>query len=71
MTRNAPTNRLTYSKAEAAASLGVSVDFLEEHILSDLRVIRKGRLLLIPVRELERWVERSASSLWNAAKDDP
>jgi hypothetical protein len=67
---NRPTanpQRLAYSKAEAAAALGVSIDFLEEHILSELCVIRKGRLVLVPVKELERWVDRSASTLWNAA----
>jgi hypothetical protein len=59
--------RLTLSKAEAAASLGVSVDFLESHVMPDLRVIRKGRLVLIPVRELERWVDLNAASLWGQA----
>lgn len=59
--------RLAYSKAEAAVSLGVSVDFLEAHVMADLRVVRKGRLVLIPVRELERWVDRNASTLWSAA----
>ena len=43
--------RLALSKLEAARALGVSVDFLEEHILPDLRVVREGRRRLIPVRE--------------------
>jgi hypothetical protein len=53
--------RLAVTKAEAAASLGVSVDFFEVHVQPELRVIRRGRLVLVPVRELERWVERSAA----------
>jgi excisionase family DNA binding protein len=53
--------RLALSKAEAAVSLGVSVDFLEEHILAELRVVRRGRRRLIPVAELERWLDRSAA----------
>jgi excisionase family DNA binding protein len=53
--------RLAYSPDEAAAALGVSRDFLDEHVMPELRVIRKGRRRLIPVRELERWVRETAS----------
>lgn len=48
--------RLALSKAEAAEALGVSVDFLEAHVLAELRVVRVGRRRLIPVKELERWL---------------
>jgi excisionase family DNA binding protein len=41
--------------------LGVSVDFLEDHVMSELRVVRVGRRRLIPVAELERWLERHAA----------
>jgi hypothetical protein len=47
-------------KKQAAAMLGVSVDSFERHIQSDLKVIRKGRLRLYPVAELERWARDSA-----------
>ena len=53
--------RLALSKAEAAQALGVSIDFLERHVLPELRVVRVGRRRLIPVKELERWLEESAS----------
>jgi hypothetical protein len=53
--------RLALSKLEAARALGVSVDFLEEHVLPDLRVVREGRRRLIPVRELERWLDSHAT----------
>jgi excisionase family DNA binding protein len=53
--------RLALSKAEAAEALGVSVDFLERHVMAELRVIRRGRRRLIPVRELERWLEHNAT----------
>ena len=56
---NAPP-RLTLTKAEAAACLGVSVDFFEQHVQPDLAVIRQGRLVLIPVVALERWVAEHA-----------
>jgi|SRR4051812_24421124 len=53
--------RLALSKCEAADALGVSVDFLEEHVMHELRVVRRGRRRLIPVRELERWRDANAS----------
>jgi len=53
--------RLSLSKAEAAGSLGCSVDFFDEHVMPDLRVVRAGRKVLISVRELEAWLERSAA----------
>lgn len=53
--------RLALSKAEAAAALGVSVDYLEEHVMAELRIVRRGRRRLIPIRELENWLDRSAS----------
>jgi excisionase family DNA binding protein len=52
--------RLALTKAEAATSLGVSVDFLERHVMPELRVVRRGRRRLIPLRELERWLDQSA-----------
>ena len=55
-----PGPRLALSKAEAAEALGVSVDFLEAHVMPELRVVRKGRRRLIAVAELERWLEASA-----------
>jgi excisionase family DNA binding protein len=56
-----PSNRLALSKTEAAHALGVSVDFLEDHVLPELRVVRVGRRRLVPVAELERWLERHAA----------
>ncbi|HVC06149.1 MAG TPA: excisionase family DNA-binding protein [Solirubrobacterales bacterium] len=52
--------RLALSKAEAAQALGISVDFLEDHVLAELRVVRLGRRRLIPVAELERWLSERA-----------
>jgi hypothetical protein len=41
--------------------LGVSIDFFDEHVAHELRVVRRGRRRLFPVRELERWLERAAT----------
>lgn len=53
--------RLALSKAEAAEALGVSVDFFEDHVMDDLRVVRRGRRRLISVRELERWLAENST----------
>jgi excisionase family DNA binding protein len=53
--------RLALSPAQAAEALSVSRDFFDEHIRHELRVVRRGRKILVPVRELERWLERNAA----------
>jgi len=53
--------RLALSPAEAAAAIGVSRDFLDEHVLPELRIVRRGRRKLIPTRELERWLASEAA----------
>lgn len=58
---DARSHRLALSKTEAAEALGVSVDFLERHVMGELRVVRRGRRRLIPMRELERWLEQNAA----------
>ena len=47
------------SRRTDPAALGVSVDFLEKHVQPELRLIRRGRLVLVPVCELEGWCERN------------
>jgi excisionase family DNA binding protein len=56
-----PVPRLALNKAEAAEALGVSVDFLEEHVMHELRIVRRGRRRLIPIVELQQWLDRSAA----------
>jgi hypothetical protein len=48
------------TKVEAAESLGVSVDFLEDHVMRELRVARRGRRLLIPLKEIARWLDANS-----------
>ncbi len=53
--------RLALSPDEAAAVLGVSRDYLDEHVINELRIVRRGRRILIALAELERWLDRSAN----------
>ena len=53
--------RLAVSPDEAAAILGVSRDYFDEHIVGELRVVRRGRRILVPLVEIERWLERNAT----------
>jgi len=61
----APTNvpRVALSRQEAAASLGMSLDSFERHVQPELRLIRRGKLRLIPLVELERWAIENADSI--------
>jgi excisionase family DNA binding protein len=52
--------RLALSPDEAAALLGVSRDYFDEHVISELRVVRRGRRILVALSELEAWLDRSA-----------
>jgi excisionase family DNA binding protein len=58
---SAAVQRVTLTPIEAAAALGVSRDFFDAHIRDELRLIRRGRLVLVPVRELERWADENAA----------
>ena len=62
MTDVAPIPRIPLSREEAAAALGVSLDTFERHIQPSLRLIRVGRLRLIPITELGRWCDEHAET---------
>lgn len=61
MTTKPPPIRLALSSDEAAAALGVSRDYLDEHIAPELRWVRRGRRKFVAIRELERWLDREAA----------
>jgi hypothetical protein len=56
--------RVALSRREAALSLGMSLDSFERHVQPELRLIRQGKLPLVPVAELERWANESAESVF-------
>lgn len=56
-----PVPRLALRPEEAAASIGLSRETFDRLVLRELRVVRVGRLKLIPVAELGRWLERNGA----------
>lgn len=66
--------RVALSRQEAAVSLAMSIDSFERHVQPELRLIRRGKLRLVPVAELERWPNESAESVFRhrrGAKHQP
>jgi excisionase family DNA binding protein len=59
--RSAPA--LALSVEQACEALGVSWDTWRAHIESDVRLVRVGRRKLIPVSELQAWLDRHAESV--------
>jgi hypothetical protein len=52
---------LALTLGDAAAVIGVSKAFFDRHIRHELRVVRRGRKVLIAVPELERWLAENAA----------
>jgi excisionase family DNA binding protein len=61
-----PVPRYTLTRKEAAAALGISLNHFERKVQPELKVVLSGQLVLIPVGELERWVQRHARLLVEA-----
>jgi excisionase family DNA binding protein len=55
------TPRLALTKREAAEALGMSVDSFERHVQPELRVVRRGRLRLFALTEIERWLRENGA----------
>ena len=53
--------RLALTRAEAAEAIGMSIDSFERYVQPELKIVRVGRLRLIQVRELERWLQENAA----------
>jgi hypothetical protein len=62
---------LALTVAQACASLGCSWDFWAEHVASEVRIVRRGRRRLVPVAELERWLDENAERLLDTGKAPP
>jgi excisionase family DNA binding protein len=59
--KNLPVRRLALSPNESAEALGVSRDYFDRHVAPELRMVRRGRRRLVPLRELERWLDAEAA----------
>ena len=57
--------RLALRVEEAAAALGVSDDFYRDHVAAELRTVRKGRLRLVAVTEIQRWLDANGEVLFD------
>ena len=57
---SAPIPRLALELPEAAAALGMSPSSFERYVKPHVRLVRKGKLVLVPTAELERWVTDNA-----------
>jgi hypothetical protein len=53
--------RPALTPVEAADPIGCGRTFLGEHVLPELRVVRRGAKMLVPVVELELWLEKNAA----------
>jgi excisionase family DNA binding protein len=54
---------LALSVEQACEALGVSWDTWRVHVEPDVRLVRLGRRKLIPVSELQAWLDRHAESV--------
>jgi hypothetical protein len=61
-----PVPRFTLARKEADAALGISLNHLERRVQPELKVVISGQLVLIPIGELERCLQRHAHHLVDA-----
>jgi hypothetical protein len=54
---------LAHPRTDAAAALGVSDDFFDEHVRPHLRAVYIGSLVLYPVHELQGWLDENARAV--------
>jgi excisionase family DNA binding protein len=58
--RKRPVPRLALTPQEVAESLGLGVTTVYEQVLPEVRTVYVGRKRLVPVTELQRWLDRTA-----------
>lgn len=52
--------RLALRPAEAAVAIGISRALFYRDVLPQLRCVYLGRVRVVPVAEIERWLEKEA-----------
>lgn len=68
MSGTAAVPRVALTRQEAAESMGISIDSWERHVQPSIRLLRLGKLRLVPVSELARWCEENAEHVLNHHK---
>jgi hypothetical protein len=53
--------RLGLTVEEAARAVGMSESSFKRHVQPELRIVRRGSLRIIPVPEIEKWLEGNAT----------
>lgn len=53
---------LAMTRSDAAAALGMSLTSFEQYVQPHIGLVRKGRLRVVPVAELERWVAENTEA---------
>jgi AraC-like DNA-binding protein len=53
--------RLALTIEEAARAVGMSESSFKRHVQAELRIVRRGSLRIVPVSEIERWLESNAT----------
>jgi hypothetical protein len=59
--------RLALTRSEAAASIGMSLDSFERYVQPSIRLVRRGKLRLVPVSEIKKWLEANSESVLGGA----
>jgi hypothetical protein len=60
----AAVERILYTREEAAAALGMSVDTFERRVQPFIRVVPCGALVQVPPEELRRWARENARAIF-------
>ena len=61
--------RLALTPTEAAAALGMGLTSFKKYVQPQLRIVRRGKLRVIPVSEVERWAEENAERVLDAVSE--
>lgn len=65
--KRGPVPRIALTADESAESLGMGETKFDTEVAPEVRVIRRGRVRLYPVAELERWADENAERVIDRA----
>jgi hypothetical protein len=57
------TPALALTIEQSCAALSVSHDFWMEHIAAEVKIVRRGRRKIVPVTELQRWLDEHSEAI--------